>query len=68
MGGGGGGRAFMHWHFTSACMLLILLYVLGTTLDTLVQANFSYPACGGTEILYITVVLPESDVIFETLQ
>ena len=36
--------------------------------DTLVQASFSYPACGATEILYITVVLPESDVIFETLQ
>ena len=53
--GGGGVNTFMHWRFTSACMRLILsLNALGTTL-IVAEANFSYPACGATEILYIKI-------------
>ena len=49
-GEGEGVNTFMHWHFTSACMRLILSYnALGTTL-MVAEANFSYPARGATEI------------------
>ena len=51
----GGVNTFMHWHFTSACMRPILACnALGTTLKV-AEANFSYPACGATEILYIKI-------------
>ena len=53
--GGGGVNTFMHWRFTNACMRLILsLNALGNTL-IVAEANFSYPACGATEILYIKI-------------
>ena len=53
--GGGGVNTFMHWHFTSACIHLILLYnALGTTL-IVAEANSSYPARGATEILYTKI-------------
>ena len=67
---GSGGYTFMHWHFTVARMLQILLYnALGTTL-TGAEAYCSSPACEATEILYTrqTVVLPESDIKLEALQ
>ena len=52
---GGGVNTFMHWRFTSACMRLILsCNALGTTL-IVAEANFSYPARGATEILYIKI-------------
>ena len=52
---GGGVNTFMHWHFTSACMCLILsCNALGTTL-IVAEANFSYPPHGATEILYIKI-------------
>ena len=53
--GGGGVNTFMHWRFTSACMRLILS--LNSLRNTLIvaEANFSYPACGATEILYIKI-------------
>ena len=51
--GGGGVNTFMHWRFACACMRLILMCnALGTNLIVAV-ANFSYPTCGATEILYI---------------
>ena len=53
--GGGGVNTFMHWRFTSACMRLILsCNALGTTL-IVTEANFSYPALGATESLYIKI-------------
>ena len=52
---GGGVNTFMHWHFTSACMRLILsCNALGTTL-IVTEANFSYPALGATESFYIKI-------------
>ena len=54
-GRGGEVNTFMHWSFTSACMCLILsCNALGTTL-IVAEANFSYPAHGATEILYIKI-------------
>ena len=54
-GAGGGVNTFMHWRFTCACMRLILsCNALGTTL-IVAEANFSYPASGATEILYIKI-------------
>ena len=53
--GGGVVNTFMHWRFTSACMHLILsCNALGTTL-IVAEANFSYPARGAIEILYIKI-------------
>ena len=49
-------------------MLQIISYsTLGGTL-TVEEDNFCYPACGPSEILYVIVVLSESDVILEALQ
>ena len=54
-GEGGGVSTFMHWRFTCACMRLILsCNALGTTL-IVAEVNFSYPARGATEILYIKI-------------
>ena len=57
---GEGVNTFMHWRFTSACMRLILsCNALGTTL-LVAEANFSYPARGATEILYIKIIVTVS--------
>ena len=59
-GRGGGVNTFMHWRFTCACMRLILsCNALGTTL-IVAEANFSYPARGATEILYIKISVTAS--------
>ena len=59
-GAGGGVNTFMHWRFTCSCMRLILLCnALGTTL-IVAEANFSYPARGATEILYIKISVTAS--------
>ena len=49
-------------------MLQIISYsALGGAL-TVEDANFCYPACGPSYILYVIVVLSEPDVILEALQ
>ena len=55
-----GVNTFMHWRFTSACMRVMLsCNALGTTL-IVAEANFSYIACGATEILYIRIIVTVS--------